>query len=191
MSIRILEESVTAKSLADYAQVPATFQVEQILEVAVVEDGLGGIEFTEIPVARPWTKDYDAIEPPTEWIRRFDVSKWTMLTAHDSGKRVGGAVIASDTPELHMLDGRQDLGVLWDIRVAPKARGKGVGERLFQAVEATVRNRGCAALKIETQNINVSACRFYQQMGCTLGAVNRHAYPDLPDEIQLIWFKML
>ncbi len=53
------------------------------------------------------------------------------------------------------------------------------------------RSRGCHTLKVETQNINVPACRFYQRMGCTLGTVNRFAYPDLPDEIQLIWFKNL
>ena len=37
------------------------------------------------------------------------------------------------------------------------------------------------------QNVNVAACRFYMAMGCELSAVNLHAYPDLPDEAQLIW----
>lgn len=124
-------------------------------------------------------------------MKRFDVSNWVLLTAYDSGERVGGAVIALDTPELHMLDGRQDLAVLWDLRVAPEARGSGVGESLFRAVETSSRSRGCHGLKVETQNINVPACRFYQRMGCALGAVNRFAYPGLPDEIQLLWFKDL
>ena len=30
--------------------------------------------------------------------------------------------------------------------------------------------------QIETQNVNVGACRFYAAMGCQLGAVSRFAY---------------
>ncbi len=90
-----------------------------------------------------------------------------------------------------MLDGRSDLAVLWDIRVHPEARSSGTGSLLFQAVEAWARDRRCRTLKIETQNTNVPACRFYRRMGCTLGAIDRFAYADLPDEVQLIWFKEL
>ena len=191
MPIEIIEESVTAAGLARYSEISAAFQVESLLGLALIEDGLGGVEFTEIPVGEPWVKDYDEREAPTEWVRRFDVSNWVLLTAYDSEERVGGAVIALDTPALHMLEGRRDLTVLWDLRVAPEARGRGVGESLFRAVETSSRSRGCHDLQVETQNINVPACRFYRQMGCTLGAVNRFAYPDLPDEVQLLWFKNL
>lgn len=188
---RSLREPVTATSLASHAEIPAAFLVESILELALVADGLGGVELTETPVGEPWVKDYDDREPPTDWVERLDVSNWSMLTASDTGKRVGGAVVAFDTPEVQMLDVRQDLAVLWDIRVAPRARGSGVGESLFRAAETSSRWRGCHTLKIETQNINVPACRFYRRMGCTLGAVNRFAYPDLPDEVQFLWFKTL
>ena len=47
---------------------------------------------------------------------------------------------------------------------------------LFRAVEGWARARGGGWLKIETQNIN-AACRFYQEMGCTLGGIDRFAYP--------------
>jgi hypothetical protein len=43
--------------------------------------------------------------------------------------------------------------------------------------------------KSETQNNNVSACRFYAKQGCVLGGINRYAYPDHPDEAQLLWYK--
>lgn len=191
MPIEIVEDSVTAASLASHSEISAAFQVESLLGLTLIEDGLGGVEFTDSPVGEFWVKDYDDREAPTGWAKRFDVSNWVLLTAYDSEERVGGAVIALDTPELHMLDGRQDLAVLWDLRVAPEARGSGVGESLFRAVETFSRSRGCHTLKVETQNINVPACRFYQRMGCTLGAVNRFAYPDLPDEVQLLWFKNL
>jgi hypothetical protein len=44
-------------------------------------------------------------------------------------------------------------------------------------------------LEVETQNNNVAACRFYAAMGCELRSIDRLAYPDLPDEAQLVWTK--
>jgi GNAT superfamily N-acetyltransferase len=90
------------------------------------------------------------------------------------------------------LDIREEpMSGLGDIRVSPEARGKGVGARLFAAVEFWARARGCTRLKVETQNINVPACRFYARQGCVLGAIHRFAYPDLPGEVMLLWYKDL
>ena len=119
------------------------------------------------------------------------MSNWGLVVARSGGARVGGAVIAFNTPGVDMLERRKDLAVLWDIRVAPEARGRGVGSALFRAAEAWASARGCSRLKIETQNINVPACRFYARQGCVLGAVNRFAYRELPDEVQLLWYKTL
>jgi GNAT superfamily N-acetyltransferase len=90
-----------------------------------------------------------------------------------------------------MLEGRRDLAVLWDLRVAPEARGQGVGAALFQAAEAWAAARGCRQMKVETQNVNVPACRFYASQGCVLGAIHRFAYPELPHEVQLLWYRDL
>ena len=62
---------------------------------------------------------------------------------------------------------------------------------LFRAAEAWSRDRGCRQLKIETQNINVPACRFYLRQGCVLGGINRFAYREFPEEVQLLWYKDL
>jgi GNAT superfamily N-acetyltransferase len=90
-----------------------------------------------------------------------------------------------------MLEGRSDLTVLWDIRVSPDVRGTGIGSRLVQSSEAWAISKGCRQLKVETQNINVPACAFYQAQGFILKAVDRFAYPELPGEIQLLWYKDL
>ena len=66
-------------------------------------------------------------------------------------------------------------------------RGRVAGRALFEAATRGARQRGCRLLLIETQNVNVPACRFYAAQGCTLGAIDRFAYADLPDETQLIW----
>jgi ribosomal protein S18 acetylase RimI-like enzyme len=104
---------------------------------------------------------------------------------------VGGAVAAWNTPSVDMLEGRSDLAVLWDVRVDPEYRERGVGHCLFTAVTDWARTRGCRTLKVETQNINVPACRFYARQGCELRTIRSDAYPDLPDEVQLLWYKRL
>jgi GNAT superfamily N-acetyltransferase len=183
----------SAAALAEYARIPIAFEVTEIFDVAVRDDGLGGFVLTSRRLDAPYVKDYDAIEgeSPARWTERFDVSNWEFLAAHSEGKRVGGAAVAFDTAGIDMLEGRIDLAVLWDIRVAPEARGRGVGSALFRAAEARAEARGCLQLKVETQNVNVPACRFYARHGCELGAVKRFAYPQLPDEIQLLWYKQL
>jgi len=183
----------TPGALGEYARISIAFTVDRILEVTLAHGGLGGIVLTETPVADPYVKDYDAIKGagPTRWARHFDVSNWGLTWAHRDGARAGGAVIAFRTPGVHMLSGRDDVAVLWDIRVAPGQRGTGVGSALFRAAEGWAAARGCGWLKIETQNVNAAACRFYQRMGCTLGAVDRFAYPELPGEVQLLWWKAL
>lgn len=189
--MEITEESITIAP--ELARIPISFAVESVFDVSAPDGGLGGLILSERRLGAPYVKDYDALEGenPARWAERFDVSRWGLIGAHEHGARVGGAAVAFDTAGLDMLEGRRDLAVLWDIRVAPAARGRGVGSALFRAAEAWAAARGCRQLKIETQNVNVPACRFYARRGCVLGAVNRFAYRELPDEAQLLWYKTL
>ncbi len=186
---------VTAK-LAEYATVPIAFTVATQLVVCPVENGLGGLLLVEEAVSAPYTKDYDAVhgEGPLRWYEAFDMSRWAIVSAYsanDPQKPIGGAVIAWNTEGVDMLEGRSDLAVLWDLRVAPEYRGRGVGREVFQAAEAWARSKNCRELKVETQNVNVPACRFYAKQGCVLRTIRHNAYPDLPGEVQLLWVKTL
>ena len=87
-----------------------------------------------------------------------------------------------------MLEGREDLACLWDLRVHPDYRGKGVGHLLFSQAVEWARQKHCLRLKVETQNINVPACRFYARHGCELRGINRYAYGEALDETQLLWY---
>ncbi len=50
-----------------------------------------------------------------------------------------GAVLAQRTPGVYMLEGRDDLAALWDIRVHPDARRDGIGHMLFEAATREAR----------------------------------------------------
>lgn len=187
----IVEEPVTL--LAEYARIPMRFEVESVFDVVVGNRGLGSLVLLERRLDKPWTKDYDAIdgEGPAEWAKRWDISKWGLLAAYCDGQRVGGCVLAYDTDGVNMLAGRKDMVVLWDLRVHPNYRGQGIGSQLWETAVSWAKSKRCQFLKVETQNINVPACRFYARQGCELGAINRFAYTDFPDEVQLIWYLQL
>ncbi len=189
----IREEPIRHENLVKHARISIVFKVERILDVIVQQGGLGGFKLIERAIAAPYVKDYDALSAngPAAWARQFDLSNWGLLSAWWDGRRVGGAVIAFNTDGVQMLEGRSDLAMLWDLRVAPEMRRSGIGSALFAATEQWAKTRGCRLLKVETQNINVAACNFYASHGCQLGAINRFAYADLRGEVQLLWYKNL
>jgi GNAT superfamily N-acetyltransferase len=189
--MQIEASGVPSAALIEYAHIPIVFEINAVLDVSDRPDG-GGFILTERRIQTPYLKDYDALgETPVEWARRFDTSKWGLLIARIDDQCVGGLTLAYDTPGLDLLEGRSDLAVLWDVRVAPARRRHGIGASLFAAAEAWAAVRDCRHLKVETQNINLAACRFYQRQGCLLRAAHSGVYSACPDEIQLLWYKDL
>jgi len=187
MGIEVRHESVVA--LKEYARIAIAFEVNEVFDVATSLES----EFTLTPrrLPTPYVKDYDSNESPADWSQRFDISNWAFFSAFAEGQRLGGATVAYDTAGLDMHEGRTDLAVLWDIRVAALARRRGVGTALFSAAAAWASGNGCRELKVETQNTNVAACRFYARQGCVLRSAQKGVYPGLADEVQLLWYKNL
>ena len=173
-----------------YGTIPISFSAETIFEVLDPD--------SDHPELRPkttprFTKDYDALpgHAPVDWETRFDTSGWRLFMAWSGPSPVGGIVAVHDAPEVEMLEGRSDLVLLWDVRVHPEARGQGVGRELLRRVEEWASRQGYSELKVETQNINVAACRFYESCGFDLRRAVTGAYPDLTDEVMLLWYKRL
>jgi GNAT superfamily N-acetyltransferase len=164
-----------------------------MFRVEPLNHGLAGFRLYEELVQVPHVKDYDAYEDggPEAWPAQFDMREWGVLLASKGERCFGGAVVAFDTAGVYMLEGRRDLAVLWDIRVHPDRRRQGLGSRLFQSAVDWARCRGCRQLKVETQNVNVPACRFYVRQGCELGAIHRFGYAGMPHvahETMLLWY---
>lgn len=190
MSDHLELRTISSSGLEVYASVPIVFSVHAQLRPELNDSGLGGISLVEEMVAAPYLKDYDSVEKPTDWPVLFDTSRWLFTIAFVAGLAVGAATVAWDTPGVHLLRGQRDLACLWDIRVHPDWRGQGVGTALFQRAADWSCGKGCRLLQIETQNINLPACRFYQHQGCTLGTIDRYGYLGTPveDEVLLLWY---
>jgi GNAT superfamily N-acetyltransferase len=189
---------VGASLLSEYDRIPSMFEVRTVLRAEPVAGGLNGIALLEEAIEEPYLKDYDSYEdgPPSAWPRQFDMHNWGFLLAWDEPRAIGappagGAMIVHNTRGVNMLEGSKTLAVLWDIRVHPDFRGGGLGSALLERAADWARQRGCRQLKIETQNVNVTACRFYASQGCELGVIHRFGYAGVPrvaDEVMLIWY---
>lgn len=174
-----------------YASVPMAFETRVVMRAP--RGPAGELVLLRHAIAAPFAKDYDALaeEAPASWANRFDLSRWQFFGAWDDDIRIGSAAMVMRSPEIDMLEGRDDLAVLWDIRVAPAAQRSGAGTALLGAVERAARDHGARSLKVETQDVNAPACLFYERQGFQLQAANPGAYPELPGETQLIWHKKL
>ena len=141
MTVDVAEEGLS--SLSEYARIPIAFEVREVFDV--VESRAGSTDFLLTPraVADPYVKDYDEHDGgPEAWSGRFDLSAWRFFVARMNGARVGGAVVVFQAPGIEMLQGRTDVAILWDIRVAPSARRHGVGAALIASAEAWSVTRG-------------------------------------------------
>jgi GNAT superfamily N-acetyltransferase len=173
-----------------YEKIPMLVQVESKLEAEKINRGLGGTLFREVPVD-PYTKDLGQYEPPTEFSKKFDTKDWAFFAAYDQGVLIAAATVACKTKEILMLDGRDDLCILWDIRVEDARKRCGVGTKLFQMAVIWAKSKGFRQMKIECQNINLPAIRFYHKFGAVLCALDEYFYySDLEsrEEVALIWY---
>jgi len=192
MAIQI--EKIGPDKYSLYNSIPSRFMVESVYRVDEIDDGLGGFRLIEDRIDKPYPKDYDVDGGDTTgvWARDFDMRDWGIFLACDGDKPIGGAAIAvhSDVYPLDKFQ-REDMAVLWDIRVHPNARKRGFGRRLFLHAAEWAKSKGFGQLGLETQNVNVPACRFYARMGCSLGAIHRYGYagcPPVADEAMLLWY---
>jgi streptothricin acetyltransferase len=179
----------SAASLAEYATVPARYETSSVFDV---EDAGGVISLRVRALPTPFVKNYDAIpdNSPAGWPSRFTVGGWGFFSARTGASWAGGIAVSGDVA---LLPAGEWTGasVVWDLRVAPAHRGRGVGTMLFAAAEGWARQRGSTRLLAETQNVNVAACRFYERQGCAPRDVERGAYPEFPGEVLILFEKSL
>jgi len=187
MRIQVREESISA--LPDYSELPQRLTVRERFIVVPIGDGTWGLALELETVAPPFVKDYDRDNGhgPQGWAAQWDLSNWGVLAAFDGPIRIGGALIAWDTPGIQILDGNVDRALLWDIQVHEDCQRKGVGSALFSAAVQWAKAKGCKSMMAETQNINVPACHFYESQGCRLASIDPFAYPDHPEEVRLVF----
>lgn len=192
MSIEIREIGIDLLPL--YSEIPESSRVNSVFRIELIDRGLGGLRFIEEKVSPyvKWDERYEDDSGPASWSKRFDIGNWGIFMAFKGSQPVGGVAVAIDI-QAGMTTPFESEGtaILWDLRVHPDERRRGIGSKLFKYAADWARRKGYRQLKIETQNVNVPACRFYAKQGCVLGAIHRYGYASLPDvahESMLLWY---
>ncbi|MDF2938623.1 MAG: TDP-fucosamine acetyltransferase [Paenibacillaceae bacterium] len=191
----IVYKQVDRTYFPQYDSIPMRINVTSYYKVEKLNRGLGGFTLVETSV-EPYVKDFCAGEDESviRWEKQFDISNWGFFMAFDGECPIGAATVVSRTKEIHMLAGRDDLAVLWDIRVHDDYKGQGVGQTLLDMAVNWSRKQNLTQMKIECQNNNVSAVKFYHKQGAILSMVDEYAYynePEYRHETQLIWYLQL
>jgi GNAT superfamily N-acetyltransferase len=171
-----------------YGNISSSFTASEVFDLIADPGAPGGNRLTARKLSESFEKVYDVPgNKPADWPKRFDTKSWRFIQATIAGRRVGVAAVVARSPQINLLESRDDLALLWDIRVAPEFRGIGVGVALWNAAVAWALGEGLRELRVETQQINAAACRFYQRRGATLHQARFGSYSPHPDEVQLIF----
>ncbi len=186
----ITYKEVDKSYLEVYDSVDMLVHVRSIYVLEKINRGLGGFVLKEEPVEEYW-KDFRKYEKASDYEKEFDITNWEFFMAFDEDRPVGAATVVSRTGNVNMLEGREDLSVLWDIRVSNDYKHKGIGQKLFDMAKNWSVRQGFKQLKIECQNNNVPACKFYHKQGAVLSKIDEYAYykdVDIRNEVQFIWY---
>lgn len=177
---------INIDQLEEYGNIPFYYDTTEKYELEKVNNGIGGITIKLVKCAR-FHKDFGT--RTSRWIELFNLENWKFFVAYnEDNEMIAGCTVATKTDNCIMLEKRNDLAVLWDIRVSDKYKHKGIGQKLFNMAKKYAIDNGFNQLKVECQNTNPAAVKFYHKQGMVLHSINEYAYPDCPDEVQLLWY---
>lgn len=171
---------LSAATLGDVHRCDGTFTIDSRLALYAEDDAL---RYTVEPVTPPRQKRYPPEE--TDFTPYLTDPDKTAFFADYEGKLAGQIILWKYWNGYAYVE---------DIAVDVAFRGRGVGRALMDRAVAWARERALPGLMLETQNVNVAACRFYARYGFTLGGFDRYLYRALDpatDEVALYWYLLL
>jgi streptothricin acetyltransferase len=168
-------QPLTVANQTDLNRCDNSFTVEAELRLTA-EDGR--VDYSVEPVT-PYVKRYDPeIYDAQAYLEKADHAAWLACV---DGQLAGQILIHENWNR---------FAIIWDIAVDPPFRRRGVGRRLIAEAVAWARGRGLPGVMLETQNINVAACRLYASCGFVLGGFDACLYRGImpgTHEIALFW----
>ncbi|WP_078551982.1 GNAT family N-acetyltransferase [Bacillus alkalicellulosilyticus] len=134
--------------------------------------------YTEEVFSETYIKKYDDEEIPVDYV---EDQKKAVFFYFSKNNCIG---------QIRLREHWNGYAYIEDIAVAKEYREKGVGTALIhQAIEWAKEKKFCG-LMLETQDINVSACRFYAKNNFTIGSIDTMLYSNFStaNEVAIIWY---
>ena len=145
-----------------------------------LEDGVWS--YTELLYDKPQVKQY----PPDERdLRQYlHTPGRAIFLAYLDEKAVGRIVLRKNWNENAYVE---------DIAVRRRERGHGVGTSLIASAVNWAQEQGLHGLMLETQDVNLLACRFYAKNGFFIGGIDTQLYRNFEEpyrsEIAVFWYR--
>ncbi len=134
--------------------------------------------YTEELYEKPYTKTYQV--DTSDYAAYINDPDKAIFLAYSDDQCIGQIVLRKDWNK---------YGFIEDICVAQSARRKGTGSALIHKAVEWAKSSCLIGLALETQDNNLSACRFYAKCGFVIGAVNTMLYRNFDKkEFAVFWY---
>jgi ribosomal protein S18 acetylase RimI-like enzyme len=169
-------KEITRHCLADVNKCDSSFFTNSKIVLSAENDA---IDYTVVNIP-PYQKYY--VKDEVDYAAYVDHPDKTIFLAYID-RQVAGQIIMSR----HW----NQFAYIEDIAVDTRFRRRGIGQILLQQAIRWAREIHLAGVMLETQNINVAACRLYERCGFRLGGFDRCLYQGMnpgTEEIALFWY---
>lgn len=171
-------EKISYENLNDFNRIDDSFEVRSVIELSMVQ---GEIRYKIKEVPEGWEKKYNA---PKDFDTASVINSETaaIFLAYLDDQIAGKIVLKKYWNNFAYID---------DIAVDRSFRRRGIGQQLLHRAISWAREKNFPGIMLETQNINVGACKLYESCGFQIGGFDKLVYNamDLPkDEIAIFWY---
>jgi ribosomal protein S18 acetylase RimI-like enzyme len=174
--MKITLREIDKDNLHDANKCDATITVNSKL---VLRAENGGIRYSVLSV-EPYQKRYVFEEKDyTGYISNPDK---TVYFAYADGQLAGQIGVVKHWNAFAWID---------DFAVDVRFRRRGIGRAMMQQAANWAKDRRLPGVMLETQDVNVTACRFYENFGFELRGFDTYLYKNFPEsrnEIALYWY---
>ncbi|KXZ13715.1 GNAT family N-acetyltransferase [Bacillus nakamurai] len=157
------------------------FTVDSIL-VLSMENNKIHYTIENIPCYEKSYKDDEQVEESPGFPAYIDYPDQAVYGAYIDGQLAGQVTVKRNWNEYAYIE---------DIKIDKKQRRQGIGRKLIEQVIQWAKKNKMPGIMLETQNINVKACQFYESCGFEIGGfdlclykgINKHAH-----EAAVYWY---
>jgi streptothricin acetyltransferase len=174
--MKITIDEINARNVSDVGKCDAEFTIDSKLILQVVQ---GQISYSIQPL--PMTKKRYA-QDDIDYTVYINASDKTVFFAYLEGRLAGQIILRKNWNQYAYIE---------DIAVDAGFRRRGVGRALIKQAMGWSHERNLAGIMLETQDNNLSACKFYERCGFQLAGFDRDLYKGInphTDEVALYWY---